>query len=226
VPASRSFVSIPVDRLTTAESQELAAALLDVRAPSTKEMAAVIAAEAGGSPFFIDELVRSAESSGARASEPARPRRRGDTDAREASLAHMIQLRLSRLPAEAQRLLALVAVNGRPLPENVLKSAAYVVEPEPILALLRSEHLVRARDTDHGIELEAYHDRIRETVVGSLDQEQLRDAHHRLATAFEAQKGADAELLAEHLFAAGQATRAFHYTMLAAKVRSARPGIE
>jgi hypothetical protein len=210
------LVRVVVDRLSAADSKQLAATLLESRTVATEDMVAVIATEAGGSPYFIDELVRSAEAGADVATTVVDAS--GDTGARDATLAHMIQLRLSRLPRDAQRLLHLVAVNGQPIPETVLKAAAGgELVAAPSLALLRSEHLVRARETDRGTELEAYHDRIREAVVAGLEAGESSDCHRVLAEAFESRKVADAELLAQHLLAAGNSRRAAHYTLVAAR---------
>jgi hypothetical protein len=209
------FLSIRVDPLGAGESQELAAALLESTPLTAHEMVRVIASESGGSPFFIDELVRFAEKGEGRLSESRPPDQAADTDAREATLAHMIQIRLSRLPGVGQRLLQMIAVNGRPIPEPVLMTAADIPASEAALVLLRSEHLVRARETERGAEFEPYHDRIREIVVRSLQPDELRTCHVRLATALEAQGLADAELLAEHFFGARDTARAAYYTIVA-----------
>jgi eukaryotic-like serine/threonine-protein kinase len=213
--AGLTLVQVAVDRLNAQDAKQLATAMLESRTVLAEDLAAAIAAEAGGSPFFIDELVRSAEA-GVDVP-PAAVAASGDTGARDATLAHMIQLRLSRLPADAQHLLHIVAVNGQPVPEHVLKSAAGGELAASAVALLRSEHLVRARETDRGIELEAYHDRIREAVVLGLDASDVSHYHHLLAEAFETRNVADAELLAGHLLAAGNTPRAAHYTLLAAR---------
>ena len=195
-----------VEQLSAGESRELAEALLKQTAPRFAEAAASIAAEAGGSPFFINELVRSAEAAG----DSLLQRQQG-------TLAEMILPRLRRLPPAAERLLQLVAVNGQPVPANVLQRAAAIDAHESALALLRTEHLVRTRETDGENELETYHDRIRETVVRFLDPELLREHHRCLAAAFQACGGADAEVLADHFIAGGEEERAIEYTIVAAE---------
>jgi hypothetical protein len=209
------FRAIRVDPLGAREAQELAAALLRSSVAGAPAIATAIASESGGSPFFIDELVRFAETAEAGIAGTGVPSRAADTDAREATLAHMIQLRLLRLPTGAQRLLQVAAVNGRPVPESVLVSAADVSAPESALALLRAEHLLRARETERGVELEPYHDRIRELVVRSLDPGELRECHRRLATAFQHPGSADPELLGEHFFGAGDIPRAAEHLLIA-----------
>jgi tetratricopeptide (TPR) repeat protein len=206
-----------VDPLSPAESQELAAAL--VSRGAVPQGISVIAAEAGGSPFFIAELVRFAESADGESSDTSTSLAMADSAAREATLANVIQIRISRLPSAAQRLLQLVAVNGRPMRGQVLQSMAGVgiLETEGALALLRSERLVRGRDTDRGVEFESYHDRIRDIVVSSLDADERRECHRRLADAWEQANDTDAQLLAEHWLGASDVARAAHYTGLAAE---------
>jgi hypothetical protein len=215
VTQGQSLFRIRVGPLDADESQELAAVLAS-RLTSTLNVVSLIAAESGGSPFFIGELVRFAETDGAVSPHAAASRPAADSDEREATLAHMMQIRLSRLPTVPQRLLRLAAVNGRPVPGRVLKSAAGDSGSEGALALLRSEHLLRARDTDRGVEFEAYHDRIREIVVATLDAAAVRECHELLASAFEGEAGADAELLAQHWLGAGDMARAAHYNSVAA----------
>ncbi|HEU4888934.1 MAG TPA: protein kinase, partial [Thermoanaerobaculia bacterium] len=147
---------VTVGQLSADESRELAAALLKETAPRLAEAAANIAAEAGGSPFFIDELVRSAGLAG----EGLLPRR-ADAGGRDITLSQTILSRLHFLPAEAERLLQLVSVNGQPVPAHVLKRAADVDAHESALALLRTDHLIRIRETEMDDEIETYHDRIR-----------------------------------------------------------------
>ena len=198
---------LTVEQLSAEESRRLAAALLKTRAPQYEEAAANIAAEAGGSPFFIDELVRSAEAG----------RLAGDVSSQEITLADMIRPRVERLPPEAERLLQLVSVNGQPVPSHILKRAAAVDGHESALALLRTEHLVRTRETEGDDEIETYHDRIRETVVQFLDRDLLRRHHRALAAAYEAGGAADAEVLADHFIAGGEEERAIDYTIVAAE---------
>ncbi len=193
-----------VEQLSAEESRRLAAALLKSRAPQFEGAAANIAAEAGGSPFFIDELVRSAEAG----------RLAGD---RGISLAEMIRPRLQGLPPDAERLLQLVSVNGQPVPAHILKRAAAIDGHESALGLLRTEHLIRTRETEGDNEIETYHDRIRETVVQFLDPELLREHHRALAAAYEAGGAADAEVLADHFIAGGEEARAIDYTIVAAE---------
>ncbi|HVS30084.1 MAG TPA: protein kinase [Thermoanaerobaculia bacterium] len=202
-----------VDQLSSDESRRLAAALLHRETPHLTATAATIAAEAGGSPFFIDELVRS------NAIDPldSRETRPLDSDTRETTVAEMIQLRVARLSPEARHLLELVAVNGQPIPAEVLKNAARVESWQSPLALLKAEHFVRTREREEQDELETYHDRIRDAVVRSLTADVTRAHHATLAAAFQSAGTSDPEILAEHFSAAGDDEKAIEYSIAAAQ---------
>ena len=215
VLATRGALHLSIGPFSFQESQALAGALVAPRGIEAPDIIASIAKESGGIPFFIDELVEVAQ-----ASDTEVPRgwleESLDTDAREATLAQMIQIRVSRLSAEAQRLLRLVVVNARPLPERVLRFAADVDSSDDALMTLRSERIVRARDSGEGIEFEAYHDRIREIIAATLDATTTMECHRRLAFAFEQEEAFDSELVAGHFAGAGDRARAAHYMEAAA----------
>jgi hypothetical protein len=67
-----------------------------------------------------------------------------------------------------------------------------------------------------GEAVEPYHDRIAEAALSMLDEKELRQRHAQLATALEKFE-ADAELLADHLLAAGLPDRAAVYVERAAE---------
>ena len=208
-----SFVQLSLAALREEDAIALASTLLG---PDSSEwtVAHTIASESGGSPFFINELVRFAESGErlAVSNAPAAEKR-----TREASLKQLINARLSRLAFSARRCLQLVSVNARPIPEQVLQLAADADGFETAVGHLRSERLVRARHTIRGTEFEAYHDTIREAVVASLSKSELRACHEDLARAFDQDASADPELLAEHFLGAGNRSEAARYTLLAAE---------
>ncbi|MBA3549927.1 MAG: protein kinase, partial [Nannocystis sp.] len=167
--------------------------------------AARIALESEGNPLFVEELVRHATLS----------RRRGDT--REISLEQLVFARLDGLPAPARRLLEVVAVAGRPVPQNlVFTTAGLDGDDHAALGLLRVQHLVRthgARDADT---IECYHDRVRLAVLAQVEHSTLTEHHHRLALAFE-REGGDPEVTALHFHAAGLRSRAIYFACIAAE---------
>ncbi len=167
--------------------------------------AARIALESEGNPLFVEELVRHATLS----------RRRGDT--REISLEQLVFARLDGLPAPARRLLEVVAVAGRPVPQNlVFATAGLDGDDHAALGLLRVQHLVRTHGAREADTIECYHDRVRLAVLAQVDHATLIEHHHRLALAFE-REGGDPEVTALHFHAAGLHARAVHFACIAAE---------
>jgi serine/threonine protein kinase len=196
---------LQIGALAPDEARALAAAALG-RGPHASR-AGAIATESGGSPFFIGELARYVLA--------------GAPTGAEVSLEEVLAFRIGQLPDDARALLAVVAVAGHPVPQSVaVQSAELRGDPLAALAELRRQHMIRAvglRETD---KLEAYHDRIRETVVRSLDETALRTAHGRLARTYELKGNVDPEILVEHWRGAGRANRAGDHAAVAAEQAS------
>ncbi len=197
---------VEITPLTELEAERLARALLADGATgaagegSDHELAASIARESEGSPFFVSELVHAA--------------RRGDRG--DVSLSRLLDARVKGLPEEARRLLETVAAAGSPVPQGVVADAAAVLDPRPALALLRSRRLVRARGLSDQDAVEAYHDRIRERVLETLGPPRRIALHRGLAITLEKWGEADPERLAEHWQLAGDLERAGEFAELAA----------
>lgn len=129
-----------------------------------------------------------------------------------AKLDDALLARIHRLDAPARRFLQVLAVAGAPLPLQIAASAAglEVGDAAKLVLLLRHERLARANGTRARDRVETFHDRVRETLVGDLDDGARRDLHAQLADALE---GADAELRDPHMLvgqleAAGATARA------------------
>jgi len=193
-----------LDPLTPEESRELALELLGDSVSDPAEVAAIIAEESGGSPFFISELVRAFSMAG-----PTVLRR-------EATILEVLQVRLRSLPPAALGLLQMIAVHGRPILRAPLHRALSGGEFEQTLTTLAAQNLIRGRETALGEAVEPYHDRVAEAALAMLDEKELRQRHAQLATALEKFE-VDAELLADHLLAAGLPDRAAVYVERAAE---------
>lgn len=193
---------LKVGALAGDEARALAAAALGPGAHAAR--AGAIVAESGGSPFFIGEL--------------ARYMLAGAPTGAEVSLEEVLAFRIGQLPEDARALLSVIAVAGRPVPQSIaVKSAELRGDPVAALSELRRQHMVRAvglRETDR---VETYHDRIRETVVRSLDAASLLGAHARLARTYELEKDVDPEILVEHWRGAGRSNRAGEHAAVAAE---------
>jgi hypothetical protein len=189
---------LALNELTLQEARELAHGLLRKGSVARAE---AIAQEAGGNPFLIYELVRSAGESG---------------EAPVTSLGNIILSRVSRLPEGARLFLELVAVAGQPIALEVVKRAAKIQgEDEAVLGVLRARYLVRTRRTESWIEVETYHDRTREAVSQHLSSSVLKAHHGLLATELEASGRADPEILVTHFQGAGEQAKAAQLALAA-----------
>jgi hypothetical protein len=199
---------LAVDPLTPPERRELALALLASRDPAAQARADVIARESGGNPFFIHELVHYLGAGVAQA---------GGGPAGAVTLHEVLWSRVLRLPEGARRLLEVVAVAGQPLrQEDACRAAGVAGEQSVALACLRAGRLLRGVGRPESLEIETYHDRVRETLVTRLAPSALREHHRRLALVLEASRRSDPEALAVHFQEAGEPGRAGTYFALAA----------
>jgi serine/threonine protein kinase len=188
---------IPTGELSPEAAFELASTLLAGRGDAA--LASALAKESCGSPLFLRQLAALRHT------------------AQHIDLATALRQRVDALSAEARRLLETLAVSGRPIALAVAARAAGIEEdPQGVLAQLRAETLVRTRGVDAQAEVEIYHDRIREVVVGTLDEEKLRTRHKKLARALAATGDADAEALATHYSFGGERDLAAEYAEKAA----------
>src|SRR4029079_11687932 len=110
--------------------------LLDSVPNATADMARLIADESGGSPFFIDELVRSLQLADEAAVREATRRGAEDSDSRELSIRDLLGLRLARLDPESHLLLRLVVLHRQPLPAAVLRRAAESIDYDAAVSRL------------------------------------------------------------------------------------------
>jgi serine/threonine protein kinase len=201
--AGRPVLRVALGPLAPDEALELTAATLG--RPADSAIVGTIAAESGGSPFFLGELVQYALS----------PR----ADTKAVRLGTVLADRLAGLGADERRLLEVLAVAGAPI-ERVVASRAAGLEPGPAEPLFRALHrakLVRTAGSERDDLLECFHNRIREAVVGALSPEAKRAHHEGIAAALQTQREPDPEKLYLHYGAAGLAERAAEHAIAAAQ---------
>ena len=197
-------------RLSAATTVQLVRELLDDADPDMQQHAAqLIATESEGVPFFIAELAqhfRLCIDRGERVSGLA-----------AIGLERVILERFRRTPQDAQRLLQVLSVAARPIEQHVVLEAAQLPHGDrgAILAL-RAARLIRIRGVDPEHAIETYHDRVRETVMGTLTPSALRAIHASVAQAMERYQPADAERLVHHYIGAGDSARAGETALRAA----------
>jgi tetratricopeptide (TPR) repeat protein len=181
-----------VNPLTPDDARELAKTLLKT---ADAARAAQIAQEAEGHPLFVAELAQEGETA-------------------QTTLEETLRARVARLEPDARCLLEVISVAGGPIAADAAVRAAGIEDSLGTLAVLRAGRLVRAGGT--GDNLEAYHDRIRETVTRHLDAARLRACHAALAHAIEGSGRGDPEALAIHFREAGDSAKAGVYATTAA----------
>jgi hypothetical protein len=163
-----------------------------------------IAAEAGGHPLFIDELVRHALTL------RAQP---------ELHLDDALWARMARLPEEERRIVALVATAGAPLWKETAMRAAGEEDFQRFgerVGALRAERLVRTSGPKRRDTIEPYHDRVRTAMAAHIDEAQRRELHHRLAQALEWSGQFEPESASAHWEGANQPDKAARYAAIAA----------
>ena len=201
--------TLRMENLAPDDARDLAAGLLRQRSDENWDgVAATIARESAGNPFFVTELVHYALSVCGR----------GDVIDGSFGLRHIIQRRIGLLPEPALRLLELIAVAGQPLSADVcIEAAALRDHYHEIRSSLVREHLLRTHVSDSGEELDIYHDQIREAILGHLSHEATVVYHRLLAGFLEQCPARDHERLAVHWEAAGEKAKAIDYTIAAAE---------
>ena len=200
---------LAVEALSAAEARDLAHVLLGRVDPALKAHTETIARESGGNPFFVYELVQHFQTHGGRGEE--------FVEGGALTLDNVLRERLSRLPENGRRLLEIMAVAGRPLPQaDACKAAGLLSKERGLLAELKANRLIRSKGMGAEDEIETYHDRVRETVAGHLDRATLKSHHLQLALTLEEARHPDPEFLALHWEGAEELAKASTYYVRAA----------
>lgn len=161
------LIDVGLAELSEKEAKELARLTLeDIGGPLDEERIAFIAEEAGGVPFFIEELAHFVADG------------RKETSDKNVSLEHAILSRVAALPAEQQKLVEAIAVAGTPIAQSVVFDAVEIDAANlmPLLAL-RSRSLVIWQGAGADDAVSIYHDRIRESVVAALGDDVEKPLH-------------------------------------------------
>ncbi len=186
---------IDLGPLSEDECGELAAELVGAAAFSPDAIAA-ICTESGGSPFIVDELLRSRRSN------------LGGDAGRKIKVSEIVGERLQSLTDEARSLIETIAVVGGPLDRRMALEAAGIESFDPdLVASLERGRILRTSALVRGA-LEIYHDRIREALDDKLIPEVRRERHRGIARVLESHGSHDAHALFTHHRGAGALDRA------------------
>lgn len=203
--------ALRVGPMSIEDATGLALRLLGQGRTHAQTLAETVARESEGSPFFVAQLVRHAM---------RREATIGRDSATDVSLEDVIRARLRMLSPTARRLLAVIAVSGGKLALGVamhvatdggLNSSSLIV-----LGEVRSESLVRTNGRSEDDTVEINHDRIRETVLRDLGEDDRANLHLAIGHALVATERADAADLSHHFREAGETQLAALHTVRAA----------
>ncbi|MBL8955083.1 MAG: AAA family ATPase [Myxococcaceae bacterium] len=185
MPGKPTFIEL--EALPAHEARVLAEAALGSAAPEAVDR---LAKESGGNPFLLQQLAAHPQGS-------------------DEGLDGVVRARVGGLDAPARALLEIVAVAGHPVDERVAVRAAQLQPAEWGCALtLKAAHLMKGSPGELAERFEAWHDRIRETLVASLPAARQAELHARLADALQELQPEALDAVAMHLHAAGQTERA------------------
>ncbi len=183
-----------------------------------EELARALASVTGGNPFFLIEALRHVDESGGHWDPSTLPQ-----GVREA-----VSRRLSRLPAETNKALAAAAVVGSRFGVDFVER----VTEQDLIDAFDEASKAGILIEEHGGYYRFNHALVRQSLLTELASVRRMRLHQRVATALEAQPGADDELLAElayHYFEcawAGNAAKAVEYCRRAADQAMARLAYE
>lgn len=178
--------------LPAPEVGALASALLGTEHSSPQVRAVV--AQAEGNPFIARELAHRVAAHAA----PGAPGAQVD-------VARLVLERIQALPEEQRALLEVASLAGRPLARGVALRASGLGEGGRVLVgALRDSGLLREVPGQGEPGLGAYHDRIREALLGAMPEALRARRHRAVAEALAERRSEDDEALLLHWEGAGE----------------------
>ena len=181
--SSRLDVFIDLETLSDPDCRRIAATASS--RPLDQAAMQQIVTQSAGNPFLLDEIVRWFNAEGA------------DAPLDGFSVERAVLSRLDTLDQQSRRLVELVAIAGQPTELRVFRSVGEVGNLIAARDDLLAARFVRSRLVEERVELEVYHDRIREALVSTIDAQTRVMRHRELAYALET-TGGDPERIAAH----------------------------
>ncbi len=183
--------------------------------------------ELGSKSSLVDLVARDSEGVPFAAGELVRFLREGDLDGasldRGAPIDSIVRRRVAMLDETARRVLEMIAISGEPTSAAVVLRALSLPEDDrSSIDALRGRAFVRSARSGYGASIDTAHDRIRESVLESLDPTKRAELHRRLALVMEGLEMPPHDRLARHFAAAGdRALARLHAAAAAEKASSA-----
>lgn len=202
-----TWALVEVGPLPPADAERVAAIRLEARGVRKPGLAASIAAESGGVPFFLDELVRYARERGAE--DTAR-------NIGELRLDDLLRRRVGGLPEQARQVLEVICVAGDARPRAVVEDAVGPLVDSKALVVLGAEQFVVQTTANGQSAVAPFHDRVREAVCAGLAPDRTRDIHLALARTITRYQPDDDDALAVHYLEAGVREEALHHARISA----------
>jgi hypothetical protein len=211
---SVAVADLELSELSLSETRQLLEHLAPEDAECLTGRSEIIARETGGCPFLITQFAYFGPDPSVAGKEPD-PAGAGN---QPPELCGIILRRAGLLPGEARKLLEAVAVAGQPVLEAVAVQAAELPHlDDRALTLLISAKFLKRRETGGTKRIEAYHDRIRESVTASLPEPSRRSLHKRIAEVLRLHDLVDYGLVAGHYQQGGERGQAAEFALQAAE---------
>ena len=158
--------------LSTEECTGLVIELVGQDNDAIRRRAVEFAKETGGNPYLLVELVGCFDP---------------QTDSfRPMPIQQVLARKLEQLPAEAGPLLDVVAVSGQAIAlDEAWRAAGQQTAPVSTISRMRADRLVRMVGSESDPRIDTYHDKIRETVLGNMEDDARSELHRTLARTIE-----------------------------------------
>jgi len=181
-----SVITLPP--LALSEGRQMLTALLGIT-PIQDDLTALVLAKADGVPFFLEELVKALQETGAIAQHEGQWRLTAQATSMPVpnTVEEVLMARIDRLAEGAKSVLQMGAVIGREFRGELLRELSGLPEGELTahLAALTSAELLYARGSPRQITHLFKHALTQEVAYRSLLTAQRRELHHRVAVTLE-----------------------------------------